>query len=106
MTEPLAQVETTRDAGRLVVRILGEVDMANADTVGAQVRAAAGPTESAALDLEAVTFFDSSALRMLHRLSNDFDEAGGRLTVVVAPDSIVGRVLAITHMDAYLHLDR
>jgi anti-anti-sigma factor len=104
MTEPLAQVETTRDPGGLVVRVLGEVDMSNADTVGDQVRAATRPSEAATLRLDAVTFFDSSALHMLHKLSDDFDRAGGRLTVVLAPDSIVGRVLAITHMDAYLHV--
>jgi anti-anti-sigma factor len=104
MTDPLAQVETTHDADRPVVRIRGEVDMANADTVGDQIRAATDPSHDLDLDLSTVTFFDSSALRMLHRLSDAFDQAGGRLTVVIAPDSIVGRLLAITHMDAYLHL--
>jgi anti-anti-sigma factor len=104
MTEQLAEVETLGDAGRLVVRIRGEVDMANAEAVGDQIRAATDPSQAVDLDLATVTFFDSSALHMLHRLSDGFDQAGGRLTVRATPDSIVGRLLALTHMDTYLHL--
>jgi anti-anti-sigma factor len=104
MTEPLAEVETVPGTDGPVVRLHGEVDMANVDDIGDRLRAAADPSGTADLDLTAVTFFDSSALRMLHKLSDEFDHAGGRLTVVVAPTGIVGRLIALTHMDAYLHL--
>jgi anti-anti-sigma factor len=104
MTDAQAGVEINQEAGRTVIRIHGEVDMANADTVGEQIRAAARPSDAVDLDLRGVTFFDSSGLRMLNLLSDAFEQAGGRLTVIAGSDGIVGRLLAITHMDTYLHL--
>jgi anti-anti-sigma factor len=104
MTEPLAEVTLVpKDDGPLI-RVTGEVDMANADAIGRQIREAADTASPATLDLGPVTFFDSSALHMLQQLSGEFDRGGGRLTVIVAPDSIVGRLLAITHLDDYLHI--
>lgn len=103
MTEPIADVTTsTRDTGPLV-RVTGEIDMSNADTVGDQIRAA-GIVAPVELDLSDVGFLDSSALYMLQQLSAEFDRAGGRLTIAVAPGTIVERLLTITHMDALLHI--
>ncbi|GLW36039.1 STAS domain-containing protein [Actinoplanes regularis] len=104
MTEAQADVQISQEAGRSVIRIRGEVDMANADAIGEQVRATTRPSDAVDLDLRGVTFLDSSGLRMLHHLSDAFNQADGRLTVVTAPDDIVGRLLAITHMDTYLYL--
>jgi anti-sigma B factor antagonist len=104
MTETHADVETTDHRGRPLVRVRGEVDMANADLVGAQIRAAGSPTGAITLDLSRVEFFDSSGLRMLQQLSDDVEREGGRLTVVTAPESIVGRLLTLTNMDAYIHV--
>src|SRR3954452_18733981 len=101
MTEAQADVEINQEAGRSVIRIRGEVDMANADVIDEQIRVATRPAGTAELDLRGVTFLDSNGLRMLHQLSDTFDQAGGRLTVVTTPDGIVGRLLAITHMDTY-----
>ena len=105
MIEPIAEVSvTSADDGSRLIRVSGEVDMANADTVGHEIRAAADPATAVTLDLGPVEFFDSSALHMLQQLSAAFDRAGGRLTVAVAPTGIVGRLLTITRMDEYLHV--
>jgi anti-anti-sigma factor len=100
MTEPLATVTTTGSR----IRATGEIDMSNADLIGARIRADADPASPATLDLSAVTFFDSSALNMLIALAAEFDRAGGKLTVAAAEGSIVERLLTITHMEAYLNL--
>ena len=102
MTEPLATITTTGS----LTRAAGEIDMSNADLIGARIRAAADAASPATLDLSAVTFFDSSALNMLIALATEFDRAGGKLTVIAAEGSIVERLLTITHMEAYLNLGR
>jgi anti-anti-sigma factor len=104
MIEPLAEVVVTEHEGAPLIQVRGEVDMANADFVGERIRAAVGPSAAVVLDLDSVEFFDSSALHMLHRLSAEFDQAGGRLTIAAEPGGIVGRLLTITRMNSYLHL--
>jgi anti-anti-sigma factor len=104
MTEPLAQVTTTDNGSGPLITVTGEVDMSNADAVGGQIRDAVSTAAAVTLDLGAVGFFDSSALHMLQLLSGEFDRDGGRLTIEVAAGSIVQRLLAITHMDTYLHI--
>lgn len=104
MTEPLAEITLVPQDDGPLIRVAGEVDMANAEAIGRQIREAAGTASPVTLDLGPVTFFDSSALHMLQQVSGEFDRGGGELTVVVAPDSIVGRLLAITHLDDYLHI--
>jgi anti-sigma B factor antagonist len=104
MSEPLAVVGTTEHQGRPLVRVEGEVDISNADSVGEQIRAAGGPAAAVVLDLGAVQFFDSRGLRMLVLLAADLEAAGGRLTVVAPPESIVGRLLTLTALDTRLQV--
>ena len=104
MTETPAEVARTEEHGQPVVRVRGEVDMVNAELVGEQIRAAVRLDGPVTLDLNQVEFFDSSGLRMLQQLSDELEREGGRLTVVTAPESIVGRLLTLTHMDTYLHV--
>lgn len=104
MTEPLCELTVTEHAGGPLITVTGEVDMSNAGAVEQRIRDSTGTAGTVTLDLRTIAFFDSSALHMLQRLSGDFDRAGGKLTVVVAADSIVDRLLALTHMDTYLHI--
>ncbi|WP_045745724.1 STAS domain-containing protein [Actinoplanes rectilineatus] len=103
MTDPIADVTTSIHETGVHVRVTGELDMSNAGTVGDRIRAA-GTSTPVDLDLSDIEFLDSSALHMLQQLSAAFDRDGGRLTVAVAPGSIVERLLTITHMDAYLNI--
>jgi anti-anti-sigma factor len=74
---------------RVVVTVSGEVDMSTAD---AMFRAATREnTGSAALDLRAVTFFDSAAIHALIRLAEHY---GDRFEVLPSPQ--VRRVLEIS----------
>lgn len=104
MTDTQADVDRTEHEGSALVTVRGEVDMSNADVVGRQIRAAGGPDDAVLLDLSAIQFFDSSALRMLNQLHGELEEAGRQLTIVAPPSGIVGRLLIITTMDAYLRV--
>ena len=73
MTDTHAEVDRSEHRGHPLVRVRGEVDMANADLVGDQIRAAGRLDGPITLDLSQVGFFDSSGLRMLQQLSAELD---------------------------------
>lgn len=86
------------DAGRATVRMSGEVDLTNADTVTEAFRALADVgARKVDLDFSAVTFMDSTGIRSLLEgmdLGIDFR--------VVATSPRVARVLEIAGMDTIL----
>ena len=104
MTEEQATVDRGDHDGHPVVTVHGEVDMSNAEDVGRQIRAGGPLAGAVVLDLSDIQFFDSSGLYMLHRLHSEIEESGGELTVVTPPDTIVGRLLALTNLDTYLRV--
>ena len=68
-----------------VVRLEGEIDLANAAAIEAEVLAGVGDATALVLDLTDVSYFDSSGMRMLDGLAGACDRAGVQLRVV-APD--------------------
>jgi anti-anti-sigma factor len=104
MTATQADIDLSEHRGHPLVRVRGEVDMSNATLVGDQIRTACAGPQPIVLDLEQIEFFDSSGLHMLQTLSHDLEQAGGELTVIAAPDSIVGRLLTLTRMDTQLRV--
>ncbi len=91
------QVEST-DAGP-VIHLRGELDLASAPTLSVTVAEAASTgTEAVTLDLSAVTFIDSSALRTLVVSGRQLAQRGGVLQI--GPRSVVvARVLSMTRLD-------
>lgn len=104
MNDPLATVDTTTHEGHPLVRLSGEVDMSNAESLGDEVRTYIGAATTAYLDLTPVGFFDSQGLRMLHRLSDAATRAGTTLVVIAPPAGIVGSILSLTGMAADLNV--
>ncbi|MGR6317892.1 STAS domain-containing protein [Micromonospora soli] len=76
------------DGDRLRVVVIGEVDMATADTMFQT--ALREPAAQVTLDLRGVTFFDSAAIHALVRLAQRFP---GMLSVL--PSRQVRRVLEV-----------
>jgi len=76
-------------AGRVTVRVAGEVDMSTADTMFQT--ATPDGAESATLDLTRVTFFDSTAIHAVVRLAERYP---GRFRVLPSPQVL--RVLDIS----------
>ncbi len=88
--------------GLIVVRVVGDVDMATRDSLIAKLSEnAAGSQAGAILDLRDVAFMDSSGVGALVQISHHIGQ--GRLAVVVGP-GLVDQVLAITAMNMLFHI--
>jgi len=99
---PELALTTRRDGRRAVLALRGELDMASARRVEAEVeRALAGGTEVVVLDLRELEFMDSSGLRAVLRADALARRDGWRLAVVDGREP-VRRVFAITGMDQRL----
>lgn len=100
MTAPLAQVHIVEqpDASRMA-RIIGEIDSSNADVIAAQLNEAADASNTLIVDLTAVTYLDSRAMRILQRLADRHVEGSLHLTLVVDPVDIAHALLTITGID-------
>jgi anti-sigma B factor antagonist len=92
-------VEVAQVDGHAVVQFVGELDMATADLAEERgLEAVANSGGPVVLDLGAMSYCDSSGLRVLLRLQA---EAGkhGREVVLRKPCSIVRRVLEVVGLD-------
>ena len=86
---------------RGVVRVSGEVEISNADTVKAEVlRVSTGGCPEVTIDLSNVSFIDSFALGMLSECHRTVEDLGGSLRIVTSPT--VQRMLEITGLDRVL----
>lgn len=85
----LARVAVEHGEGHVLVRLHGEIDLASQPGLATPVLAAAGQAPRLIVDLGAVTFFDSTGMRLLDRLSR---EIGPERLAVVAPDGCRARL--------------
>ena len=75
-----------------VAHLEGEIDLANAAVIEAEVLEALGDAPALVVDLSAVTYFDSSGMRMLDGLAHACGAAGIPMRVV-APDGSPARMV-------------
>ena len=75
-----------------VARLEGEIDLANYAAVEAEVIAGIGDASALVVDLTAVTYFDSSGMRMLDGLAHACEQAAIPLRVV-APEGSPARMI-------------
>ncbi len=96
-----ARIESGPDAsGALVVNVIGEIDISNADTLGSALEAVvADSTDVLALDLSALDFLDSSGLAMLLRIAGR-----ARSVEVRNPTNVVRRIIEATGLDTVLRI--
>jgi anti-anti-sigma factor len=96
----VAALRSEEREGHVVVRLTGEIDLANADTVGADIRRAVeNRTFALALDLCEVTYVDSAGVRLLFDLAAELRARRQELLVVVRPDSPIASVVSIVALD-------
>lgn len=87
-----------------VVAVAGEVDIATADTLDAELSAVlAGGARHLIVDLSEVGFLDSTGLGVLVKALKRAREAEGGLAVVVTAERI-SKVFRITGLDAVMPL--
>ena len=84
--------------GRTVVRLSGEIDLANVDDLEARIGGAIAGEADVVIDLTAVDFIDSRGLRLLKRVSASVAGRDGTLVIVAPGSSIARSVLDMTGM--------
>ncbi len=95
------------DAERATVAtIRGEVDLSNADRLLDELMARVGAAPWLVVDLSGCSYLDSAGLRVIARVDVRCRDVGSGLRLVVDRGGSIDRVLAMTHMDEVLTVDR
>ena len=68
-----------------LVRLAGEIDLANAPEIGREIVRQTGRADAVVIDLTAVSFLDSAGVRLLDALVGDLDDQGTPIRLVVGP---------------------
>lgn len=97
------QIQTAEEGeGRTRISVHGELDIATADELERELRAAVSCGD-VVLDLQAVSFMDSSGLRALLVASREAREAGRRLLVLPGSGQVL-RVIEMAQVAEHLEL--
>jgi anti-anti-sigma factor len=96
----LADVQITLARHALVARLSGEIDMSNAEEMGATVIGAT-PTEASGvvLDVSAVEYMDSAGIYVVYGMRASLQARGQSLILVIPPDSPVHDALRLSGAD-------
>ena len=95
-------LETTveRAGEHPVLRVAGEVDLANADALAAAVGRALGDAAGMlVVDLADLTYIDSAGLAALHRSTRQVEDRGGGVVLVVPDASPCAHTFAVAALD-------
>ena len=83
MTQSGDQVSFSKLGKADLVRLAGEIDLANAPAIGRQIVAHVTEAGAVLIDLTAVSFLDSAGVRLLDALVGDLDDHGTAIRLVV-----------------------
>lgn len=97
--EQLATMTTERRDDAFIARISGELDSSNAKGIGDSIVEDRSGARACVVDLTLLTYLDSAALTMLHRLA----QLSIGLRVVVPDGSRAARLIEIGGLDTVLH---
>ncbi|MGL6278047.1 MAG: STAS domain-containing protein [Gaiella sp.] len=104
MSDDLARISMAHQGTTTVVRVAGEVDLSNADTLEHELLQAAMGSEVLLLDLVGVRYLDSAGVRLVHSLARSLPTAGTLLRIVAPVDSLVREVLDLTATGALVEI--
>lgn len=96
----LADVQITLARHALIARLTGEIDMSNAEDMGATVIGAT-PNEAAGvvLDLSSVDYLDSAGIYVVFGMRTSLQARGQSLILVIPPDSPVHDALRLAGVE-------
>jgi anti-anti-sigma factor len=104
-TEPLPfEVTDYREAGRVRVRLRGELDLATAEVVADRLRALAERRDVVLLDLDEVSFIDASGVRVVLAAAAAARNDGWSFAVTHG-SAPVRRLFGLLDVGAYVTLD-
>jgi anti-sigma B factor antagonist len=78
-----------------LVRLVGEVDVANAGLVGEEIERHTRSAANVVIDLSAVPFLDSAGVRLLDSLVGGYERRGAHVRLVVPPTGGVRMTLRL-----------
>jgi anti-sigma B factor antagonist len=94
--------ETGRDGDAWWVRPVGELDLDTTHQLETELAALrAGGADRVVLDMRALTFMDSTGLRLVIRWDTSAKEEGFEFAIVPGPE-VIQRVFRLTGMDEHL----
>lgn len=97
MNENSVTINSEIAAGYQTLRLVGEIDLANAsDTYGRVSELIDECQRTIVLDLDPIDYIDSAGLKSLLRLGDDLRRTNRRLAFVASPSGISRRVLELT----------
>ena len=100
MTDPRPLMQTEGMAGRVSVRLSGEIDLSNADDLQARIERLVDNCPHVVVDLTGIRYIDSQGLRLLNRLAIGLAANGAAFELVAPPESVARDVLDLTRMSA------
>jgi anti-sigma B factor antagonist len=89
------QVTYSRMGRADLVRVAGEIDLANAPAIGRQIVAHVTDSGAVLIDLTAVSFLDSAGVRLLDALVGDLDDHGKAIRLVVGENGAARATLQL-----------
>jgi anti-sigma B factor antagonist len=98
LTEP-GRVELASERDVVVARVIGEIDLSNADQLEHEIsRALSNRSLALVLDLTECGYLDSAGIRLLFGLSERLSRRGQDLRLVVPEAAAIERVLGLTNV--------
>jgi anti-anti-sigma factor len=100
-------VELRTDDDVVIARLIGEIDLSNAQTIGSL--AAGAVTNDAAglvIDLSDTTYLDSSGVHLVFDLAERLTARGQRLVLVVPEQARIRRVLDLVNIESVVPVVR
>jgi anti-sigma B factor antagonist len=98
------QIEPKRERDRIVLRLRGELDLANSSRLRSELeRLDIEPESTVVLDLREIEFMDSSGLRALLGAQELIEQCGAECAVTRGSEQ-VERLLRVTQASQYLQM--
>jgi anti-anti-sigma factor len=102
-----ARVELASERDIVIARLIGEVDLSNANQLEHEIsRALSNRSRALVLDLTECGYLDSAGIRLIFGLSEKLSRRGQGLQLVVPEGAAIERVLSLTNVGEVAPLDR
>jgi anti-anti-sigma factor len=82
------RIEEDRRDGEVVLRLRGELDLASADAVSQRLDALAAAGEAVVLDVDRLSFMDSSGLRVVLQAAETSRTSGWRFSLTAGSEQV------------------
>jgi len=89
-------IEADRHDGHLVLRLQGEIDLSNVDSLQRRIDLALADHQHVVIDLSGIEYMDSQALRLLSQLSKGLAREGSTFQLIAPPGSFARGILDLT----------